>query len=319
MDEIFLYDGIYDWTIQPVLERLAQIGAGKDSRIRVNSGGGSVFAAQGLIADMQKREGKTVIAIDGNGSSMAFFLAVYASDVEILSTTKALVHRADVYDPTEADRKLLQDINNTFKSAVLAKIDPIAFTKSTGKTIDQIFDPNSREEVWLNAADMVSIGLVKQENVFELTPALAAELSNKVKISLGAYHDPQSISNQLNSKEMAEVQGEFNVAAIEANAQKYGADRESARVAAWMVWAEVDLKKVKAGIESGKEISAKETQEFMLAMSNKTQLEAIQKETPAAVTPPVVEPTAEQKQEQELIKEAEELKSILGLKEEIKL
>ena len=118
---------------------------------------------------------------------------------------------------------------------------------------------------------------------------------------------------------MAEVQGEVNVAAIEANAQKYGADRESARVAAWMVWAEVDLKKVKAGIESGKEISAKETQEFMLAMSNKSQLEAIQKETAAAVTPPVVEPTAEQKQEQALIKEAEELKSILGLKEEIKL
>ena len=311
-----MYDGIYDWTIQAVLEKLKEIGSKKAVKIRTNSGGGSVFSAQGLIADMQKREGETILAIDGNASSMAFFMAVYASNVEILSTTKALVHRADMYDPDENDRKMLNDINSTFKSAMLTKIDPIAFTKATGKTIDQIFDPNSREEVWLNAADMVSIGLVKQENVFELTPALAAELSDKVKISLGAYHDPQSSSNQLNSKGMAEDQREVNVAAIEANAQKYGADRESARVAAWMVWAEVDLKKVKAGIESGKEISAKETQEFMLAMSNKSQLEAIQKETPAAVTPPVVEPTAEQKQEQELISAKKELYAQLGLKEE---
>lgn len=318
MEEIFLYSGIYDWTIQPVLERLKEIGSKKSVKIRTNSGGGDVFSAQGLLADMQKREGETILAIDGNGSSMAFFMAVYASRVQILSTTKALVHRADMYEPGEEDKKLLGDINGTFKDAMLSKIDPIAFTKVTGKTIDQIFDPNNREEIWLNAENMVDIGLVKKEDVYELTPSLAAEISDKMKISLGAYHEPESNSNNLKTKKMAENTNEVNVAEIEANAIKKGAEKESARVSAWMVWAEVDLKKVQAGIDSGKEISAKETQEFILAMTNKTNLEAIKTNSPGAVATPKTEPTAEDKAKQEYEQAEKELHASLGLKVEDK-
>lgn len=318
MEEIFLYSGIYDWTIQPVLEQLKSIGSKKPVKIRTNSGGGDVFAAQGLLADMQKREGETILAIDGNGSSMAFFMAVYASKVEILSTTKALLHRADMYESTDEDKKLLSDINDTFKTALLAKIDPIAFTKVTGKTIDQIFDPNNRVEIWLNASNLVDIGMVKKEDVYELTPALAAEISDKMKVSLGSYHEPESNSNHLKIEKMADEKNEINVAEIKANAIKEGVERETARVSAWMVWAEVDLKKVQAGIDSKKEISAKETQEFILAMSNKTNLEAIKTNSPEGVKTPATEPTAEEKAKLEYEEAEKELNASLGLKKEVK-
>jgi ATP-dependent protease ClpP protease subunit len=318
LEEIFLYSGIYDWTIQPVLEQLKEIGSKKPVKIRTNSGGGDVFSAQGLLADMQKREGETILAIDGNGSSMAFFLAVYASRVQILSTTKALVHRADIYEATDEDKKLLGDINGTFKSAMLSKIDPISFVKVTGKTIDQIFDPNNREEIWLNAKNLVDIGLVKKEDVFELTPSLAAEISDKMKNSLGAYHEPESNNNHLKIEKMADEKNEINVAEITANAIREGVEKETARVSAWMVWAEIDLKKVQSGISSGKEISAKETQEFILAMSNKTNLGAIQTNSPGAVTTPKTEPTAEEKEKHELIEAEKQLNAALGLKVEVK-
>ena len=318
MDEIFLYSGIYDWTIQPVLERLKEIGSKKPIKIRTNSGGGDVFAAQGLLADMQKREGETILAIDGNGSSMAFFMAVYASKVEILSTTKALIHRADMYEANDEDKKLLSDINGTFKTAMLSKVDPIAFTKVTGKTIDQVFDPNNRVEIWLNAENLVEIGLVKKEDVYELTPALAAEISDKMKVSLGSYHEPNSNSNHLKIDKMAEPKDEINVAEIQANAVKEGVQKESARVEAWMVWAEIDLKKVQAGISSGKEISAKETQEFILAMSNKTNLEALKTNSPDGIKTPVTEPTAEEKSKLEYEQAEKELNASLGLKKEVK-
>jgi ATP-dependent protease ClpP protease subunit len=313
MKEIFLYSGIYDWTIEYLVAQLKE--QDEPVKVRLNSGGGDVFAAQGFLADIRKRD-KDTLAVDGNASSMAFFAMFYFKHVEILSTTNCLVHRANMYGATPEDLKMVREVNANYRKMMEAKLDIKKFEKVTGKTLDQIFNEETREEVWLNAQDLVEIGLVKQENVFELTPALAAK--QQIKIELEAYKEPVNNNNNNNQilEAMADEKKELT-AEERRSIVASGVASEKARVEAWMVWFETDPAKVKAGIESGKEISPKDTQEFVLAMSNGKALEAIKEKSPEAIKTGA-EKTPEAEHEAELEKEEKALETALGLKVEDK-
>lgn len=311
MKEIYLYSGIYDWTIEQIS---AQLNENEEPvKVRLNSGGGDVFAAQGFLADIKKRD-KDTLSVDGNASSMAFFAMMYFKNVEVLSTTKCLVHRANMYGATEADKKMVREVNANYRASMEARIDVKKFEEITAVTLDQIFNEETRIEVWLNASDLVAIGLVKQENVFELTPALAAK--QQVKLELEAYKEPIINNNNQILEAMAEEKKELTAEERQSIVAS-GVASEKARVEAWMVWLETDPAKVKAGIESGKEVSAKDTQEFMLAMSNGKALEAIKGNSPEAVKTPK-EKTPEAEHEAELLAEEKAFETALGLKKEDK-
>ena len=307
MKELFLYDGFYSFTIETLISKMKEAGDDSDITIRVNSGGGSVFAGWGLVGEMQKRKGKTTLSIDGNASSMAFITALFADKVTCLSTTKFGVHRADMYVETDDEKKMLSDTNNAIRSAFESKLNEEAFTNITGKTFDQIFTESPRPTVWLSADDAVAIGLVNQEDVLVLTPKIAADLSSKIVMHMGAYEEePESkqTSNNKNNDKKMEAQ-EIKAITDEATA------KEKARVDAWMVFAEIDLAKVKAGIDSGKEISAKEINEFLLAQSNAKNLDKIERASAETVKTP-----EELKAQEQAELEAEEaaLEAELGLK-----
>ena len=70
---------------------------------------------------------------------------------------------------------------------------------------------------------------------------------------MGAYEEPenkQTSNNNKNNDKKMEAQ-EITAIANEATA------KEKARVDAWMVFAEIDLAKVKAGVDSGKKFPQK--------------------------------------------------------------
>lgn len=316
MNEIFLYGGVYSWSAEPILTRMAEIGSDKDIIFRTNSGGGDVFAAQGILADMKKRTGKNIQSMEGNASSMAFFWGLYMDKVTALETTKALVHRADMWIDTPEDARMLAEVNETFKKEMRNRLNIKAFEQRVGMTLDQFFDPgmnNSvRHEVWLSAQDLVSIGLVKEEDVLELTPELEASIQN-VSASFDNYREPKAIVEPIKSVNNLIIN---NSQTMEASEREAVITAEQNRVAAWMVWSEVDLAKVKAGIESGKEISAKETQEFVLAMNDKNNLKTIEANSTKKVETPSTEPTAEEKSEAEYKQAEKELNASLGIKSE---
>jgi len=309
MKEIYLYSGIYDWTIEQISAQLKE--NEEPVKVRLNSGGGDVFAAQGFLADIKKRD-KDTLSVDGNASSMAFFAMMYFKNVEVLSTTKCLVHRANMYGATEADKKMVREVNANYRASMEARIDVKKFEEITAVTLDQIFNEETRIEVWLNASDLVAIGLVKQENVFELTPALAAK--QQVKLELEAYKEPIINNNNQILEAMAEEKKELTAEERQSIVAS-GVASEKARVEAWMVWLETDPAKVKSGIESGKEVSAKDTQEFMLAMSNGKALDAIKENSPAAVVTGK-EKTPEAEHEAEVEKDKSEFEAALGIKKE---
>ena len=318
MKELFLYSGFYDETISLLLTQMQEAGDSTDITIRVNTGGGSVFAAWGLFAEIQKRKGQTILQIDGNASSIAFIMMLYCPTVKILDTTKSLIHRAEMYSDDEEDLKMLKEQNDKMQAAIMSKIDAKIFEKRTGVSIEQIFNPLTRVEVWINAEDMVAIGLVKKENVTTLTPVLSEEIKSKTGIILEAYRErtsaPTSDITVTGSQYVNNLTNNNNKQSMEATEKEAIILAEKNRVEAWMVWAEVDLAKVKAGIDSGKEISAKETQEFVLAMNNMKNLEALKANSAGKVETPKTEPTAEQIAETEYKQAEEALNASLGLK-----
>lgn len=315
MNEIFLYGGVYSWSAEFILTQMSEIGADKDIVFRTNSGGGDVFAAQGILADMKKRTGKNIQSMEGNASSMAFFWALYMDKVTALETTKSLVHRADMWVETQEDAKMLADINETFKEAMKKRIDVKAFEKRAGMSIDEFFNPGinnqTRHEIWLSAQDLVNIGLVKEEDVLKLTPELEATFKN-ISASFDSYREQPKQPKQ--PKTQIINQTNINHNQMEAQERDAVLTAEQNRVSAWMVWAEVNLAKVTAGIESGKEISAKETQEFVLAMNDKNRLKEIEANSQGKVDTPATEPTAEEKAKKEYEQAEAELNAAMGIK-----
>src|SRR5690554_1590287 len=178
--KIFLYSGIYNWTVQDTLQRMEEIGADKDIVFRLNSGGGDVFAAQGWLKDLKQRTGKNIASIEGNASSMAFMLSLHMDKVTALETSTALIHRAFMYVENEEDRKLLNEINENMKLAIRAKLNVEALEARLGMSLDDFYDAGDdnqiRHEAWLSAKDLVAIGLVKEEDVLKITPEIAAAL-----------------------------------------------------------------------------------------------------------------------------------------------
>ena len=288
MNEILLYSGVWSWSVENIIQQMKQYPDDSDITYRTCSGGGDVFAAQGWLADLTKRKGQNVQAIEGNASSMTFFSALYMNKVTALETSKALVHRADMYVRNEEDRKMLADVNDKFKEAMRSKLDIDAFEKRAKMSLDEFFNPGSnndvRHEIWLSADDMVEIGLVEEEDVLKLTPELAASLPKEIFASFDNYREPivEASTKQENNKNLLNTNTKMEKPEIDALV--LGAvNAEKARVDAWMVYADVDMAKVKAGIESGKNISAKESNEFLLAVANKSNLTAIESNSPAAV------------------------------------
>jgi ATP-dependent protease ClpP protease subunit len=277
MKEIFLYSGVYNWTVQSILEQMNAIGADVDITYRTNTGGGDVFAAQGWLASLKTRSGKNIQAIEGNASSMGFFSALYMDKVTALETSECLVHRADMYCYDDEDRNMLQRTNDTFKELMKQRIDVAAFEKRVGMTIDAFFDCGKdgmiRHEVWLSAKDLVAIGLVKEEDVLKLTPEIEASIKAN-KIAFGEYRAKHLTATFKN--EIVNNNNNNNNTIMElTNEQVLQAERE--RVAAWNVWAKVDADKVLAGIASGNSITPAQSQEFMLALAGKNALTEIEK------------------------------------------
>ena len=310
-NKIFLYSGVYDWNVQEILEKMESIGADSDITFRMNSGGGSVFAAQGWLKDMKLRKGKNIGSIEGNASSMAFMLALNMDKVVCLETSKALIHRAFMWIENEEGRKLLADINEQFKQTIVARLNVPALEKRLGMSLDAFLyagEKNEvRHEVYLNADDMVAIGLVAQEDVLKITPDIAADLGLSPTAMFDNYREPIQSQNILQTNN-----NNNNMETPDLNAVKMAAKQEEqARVAAWMVFAEVDLAKVQAGIESGKEISMKEMGEFMLAKADAGKLKTLEAQSQADVTPSAEEIASKQK---EYATAEAELYSELGLK-----
>ena len=178
MKELMLYSPIWDFTAESIIEKIKAVDDSEDLTIRLNSPGGSVFAGWGIIAAMSERKGKTIIKVDGNASSMAMYMLLFADSVESLDVSRFMIHRADGYAETEEDRELLNSVNSQLRAKMETRLSGELFKSVTGVSFDDIFAQDTRKDVWLTAKQAKQIGLVSKIN--RLNTADMDMFSNKL-------------------------------------------------------------------------------------------------------------------------------------------
>lgn len=258
--EIPVYYPFYDFTIADCIERIHDA-MGDDLTMRICSGGGSVFAAYGMYAKI-KEHGNITMKVDGVAASAAGIACLFASDVQCLNVSKFMLHRADMYvrDGDQETQNMLDDVNRDIKSMMKKRLNQNSFKEITGMSIDDMFE-GEQKDVWLNAKQAKQIGLVSK--IVKLEPAeLEAMEQSWHKIAATLNIDNKIETQKITNMSAQELKEKFP--AIYNEVFQLGASFEKDRIESFMAFIEVDAAGVKAGIESGKPITAKQISEFTL-------------------------------------------------------
>lgn len=287
--EVYLYGYMYSQTAMDTMREI-EAAKGGDLVLRINSDGGDVMGSYGSIAKFQEFEGKKSIKVDGKANSMALFFLTYAnSEVEALDVSEFILHRAAYGQWFEKSEYMtaemwayLDGVNSKLRTALEAKIDVEKFEKIKGVKLDEVFSNENRIDVVLSAKEAKQIGLI--DKIVQITPQRKSEIeamSMKVAASTMGLKIAPIEANQ--EKQTIETNNKMNIEKLKtehpdvyAQIVALGVEQEKDRVSAWMVFADVDADAVKAGIESGKFMSAKETAEFGRKTFAKTEVEKIE-------------------------------------------
>jgi len=138
----------------------------KTIHLRVDSGGGDIFAARAIKTAIMQHPAKVVAHIDGLAASATSFLVMGADEIEMVDGGFMMIHNAlsfiDVfgYFNKQSLEKLVEEMTNEMN--LHEKInESIAsdYAKRTGKTKEE-FLAYMNEETWFTGEKALEIGLV---------------------------------------------------------------------------------------------------------------------------------------------------------------
>lgn len=139
-------------------DELKALGDIKSLNIRINSGGGDVFAAFGIynrIADLRKKGTKVKCTIDGWAASAATVICMAADSIAIPAVAAFMIHDPKVgthgYYKAEELEKISAELK-VIKNSIVA-----AYAGKTGKSSEEISKAMS-EETWFDGAEAVNAG-----------------------------------------------------------------------------------------------------------------------------------------------------------------
>lgn len=308
--ELYLYSGIYDFTAEDIISSMEE-NKSENILIRVNSPGGSVFSGWGIIAKMGEHEGEVNVKIDGIAASMAAILVVFADSVEMLDVARIMIHRADMYVSSPEQQAFLNSVNRDLKAKLLSKVNPERFREVTGFSIDEVFDPEKRIDVWLTAKQSKEIGLVTK--IVKVKPEEAKAVNDAIYKVAAQLNDPKQSTKITDNKMTTVDELKAQHPALYALVVADGVSKERDRVGAWLAFAKVDIEAVTTGIKEGKDLSQTAMAEFTVKSLSAQNLEKIKSDNPTSVKTTEVVPTETAKAEKSKAFDAE-MKSLLNLK-----
>ena len=200
--ELFIYAPIVDeeWEAQywggvaaeSFVKQVRDIKA-KTLHLRINSPGGSVFAARAMEQALREHTARVVVHIDGLAASAASFLAQAGDHRVIAPGAMVMVHKAWTWAWGNDD-------DLTRQAGVLTKIDKTlakTYAAASGRPADE-WTELMRAETWFDDEEAVEYGLV--DAIAEAAPTEPAEepddagADNRAarlrRWDLSAYHQP---------------------------------------------------------------------------------------------------------------------------------
>lgn len=189
---IYLYDAIVDSDLeaewwggvspQRFAEQLAAIKA-STIHLRVNSPGGSVFAARAMEQALREHSATVIAHIDGLAASAASFLVTAADEIVMAPGAMIMIHKAWTIawgnsDDLVATAGLLEQIDGTLVRTYEAR---------TGQSADDIAEW-MRAETWFDAPRAVELGFADREAGAEQGDAESASARAKARSQAATWN-----------------------------------------------------------------------------------------------------------------------------------
>jgi ATP-dependent protease ClpP protease subunit len=306
--DILLYGTIYQYSAMFFASQITEAteeNPEEELVLRVNCDGGSPEYGMSVIEKVQEMSEQFYIKVGAMAHSMALFLLCYLDKkkVECIDTTQAVLHRAAWPEWIESQSSFLgsiyhqilvktnKDLEKAFRAAVNVEIlEALPQFAEKNITLKDIFSLESRVEVLLTANDLKKIGLVSK--ITKITPTKAVEMAAQLEsfkkctslseFKLAAQATPEVIEkpkNKIMTLDELKAQYPAVYAQVKAEGHAEGITAEKDRVESIMVFNEIDPAGVKAAIEAGKPLTAKQMSEFSLKSFSKQTLDAVKKDS----------------------------------------
>ena len=203
--EILLYGpiaGERSWwgdevTPRSFAEDLENLG-GKDVTVRINSGGGDVFAAHAIHNQLIAYKGKVTVVIDGLAASAATIIAVAGDRIIMPSNALFMIHNpaiglSDYYGAEELLKAA--EALNTIKGSIVAAYRKRC--KASAEELAAMMDA----ETWMGAAECLEKGFV-DEIQGSVSPVLngGSLIVNSVNFDMKNFKNQDALKACLNKK-----------------------------------------------------------------------------------------------------------------------
>lgn len=217
--EILLYGpiaGESSWwgdevTPRSFAEDLESLG-GKDVTVRINSGGGDVFAAHAIHNQLVAYKGRVTVVIDGLAASAATIIAVAGDRIIMPSNALFMIHNPAIglSDYYGADELLkAAEALNTIKGSIVAAYRKRC--KASAEELAAMMDA----ETWMGAAECLEKGFV-DEIQGSVSPVLngSSLVVNSVNFNIKNFKNQDAlkacIQNQTEVKSMSKLEEFLN-------------------------------------------------------------------------------------------------------------
>lgn len=212
--EILLYGpiaGESSWwgdevTPRSFAEDLERLG-GRDVTVRINSGGGDVFAAHAIHNQLVAYKGRVTVVIDGLAASAATIIAVAGDRIIMPSNALFMIHNpaiglSDYYGSDELLKAA--EALNTIKDSIVAAYRKRC--KASAEELAAMMDA----ETWMGAAECLEKGFV-DEIQGSVSPVLngGSLIVNSVNFDMKNFKNQDALKACLNKKEEVPKMGKL--------------------------------------------------------------------------------------------------------------
>lgn len=189
-------------TPQQFAQDLNELG-GRDVTVRINSGGGDVFAAHAIHNLLKSYNGRITAVIDGLAASAATVVAVAADKIIMPSNSLMMIHDPVIglsgYYPAAELSKLVEALA-TIKTSIIA-----AYRKRC-KVSDEEIEKMMANETWMGATECKEKGFAD-----EIIGGVAATLNgntlviNSVSYDLNRFANSEVAKNKFKQSEVRDM------------------------------------------------------------------------------------------------------------------
>ncbi len=210
--ELILYGDIsqttwWDDEVTPQMfsRELDAIGNVEEIIVRINSGGGDVFAANAIYTRLKDHPAKIVVKIDGWAASAATIIAMAGDEIQIPANGVFMIHNPKMgvigyYDESEFIKmsEQLKVIKQSIVNGYAAK---------TGKDAEEISEAMEIES-WFDGKDAVEAGycdkIMFEEEVETKVENSSNIVVNSVSFDIDKFNMPSSLLNKIVTRQAKE-------------------------------------------------------------------------------------------------------------------